>query len=173
MNKKNYLVIGGICLLVILLVICFGLGEKDSSSKELSDDATVIMENAQKESASVAENEKKEFEQINVSRYLELYSANENTLVLLARPTCHYCQIAEPIIQNIAYKNNIDIKYLNTDNFEGDDIVNLRDSNEMFKEGFGTPLLLIVGNNEIKDKVDGLTDKAHYEEFFKVYGFMK
>ena len=73
------------------------------------------MENAEKESESVKSNEIKELNNINVSDYLEFYAGEESKLVLVARPTCHYCQIAEPILQNIAYKYDLEINYLNTD----------------------------------------------------------
>ena len=46
-------------------------------------------------------------------------------------------------------------------------------SDEFFKEGYGTPILLVVGEGKIIDKVDGLTDSAHYVDFFKRNEFIK
>lgn len=173
-KKQKILSIGLIIILAILMIICcFVGGGDDSKELKLSEDASTIMANAEKESAAVSDEEKKEFNNINVDTYLEYYNGEEEKLVLIASPTCQYCQIAEPIIQNIAYNYNIDINYLNTNEISKEDGEKLMSSDEFFSEGFGTPLLLIVSNGQIKDKVDGLTDKAHYVEFFKNYEFIK
>ena len=119
-NKKKLIVIGTVVLIVILLIISFNIKDNDKDTK-LSNDVDTIIENAQKESNNVKESEKKSFLSIDVTKYLEFYSGSEKQLVLVARPTCSYCQIAEPIIQSIAYEYNIDINYLNTDEFSEDD----------------------------------------------------
>ena len=170
-NKKKLIVIGTVVLIVILLIISFNIKDNDKDTK-LSNDVDTIIENAQKESNNVKESEKKSFLSIDVTKYLEFYSGSEKQLVLVARPTCSYCQIAEPIIQSIAYEYNIGINYLNTDEFSEDDQNNFIHSDEFFEEGFGTPLLLVVSNNQINDKVDGLTDREHYIDFIKNNGFI-
>lgn len=174
-NKKLAIVL--IIVIVLLIIVSAGIGggkSKDNLSSKLSStDADSILSNAQNESSAVKDNEKKDFTQIDVDKYLEYYAGSENKIVLLARPTCHYCQIAEPIIQNIAYKYDIDINYLNTDNFTDDAQKKFINSNETFKEGYGTPYLMIVANNKIVDSVDGVTDAAHYKEFFKKFGYIK
>ena len=47
------------------------------------------------------------------------------------------------------------------------------ESNDYFKEGFGTPLMLVVQDGKIVDKIDGLVTKDNYMSFFKEYGFME
>lgn len=174
-NKKyvKWILIG--LLVVTVVVMSFFVGKQENSKEnesKMTEDASVIIANAQKESNSVKEEETKELPEINMDKYLEYYNGEESKIVLIARPTCQYCQIAEPIIKNIAYENDLEINYLNTDNFQGDDEAELVRSNELFSEGFGTPLLLVVSKGEIVDKVDGLTDKAHYIELFKATGFI-
>ena len=103
MEKKKVFIIIGVILAVILLIACSTIGEKTGTSNDLnntSNDASTIVANAQKESNAVKDSEKKDFTQIDVDKYLDYYKGEENTLILIARPTCHYCQIAEPIIQN-------------------------------------------------------------------------
>lgn len=179
MEKNQKIMIGVLIgILVVVLGISFFVGDngestKKSSSTTLSEDANTIMENAQRESESISENAKKDLKEISVSDYLNYYKEGEHKIVLLARPTCGYCQIAEPIIQNVAHEYDLEINYINTDNFAGDDEKNLIESDEYFSNGFGTPLLLVVGENKIIDKVDGLTDRAHYVEFFKTNEFIK
>ena len=85
--------------------------DKGTSTEELSNDPETIYANAQKESETVKSDEMKEFNSIDVTTYLDYYAGEDTKLVLLARPTCHYCQIAEPILQNIMYEYNIDLLY--------------------------------------------------------------
>ncbi len=176
MNKKKIFTIVGVVLFVAIL-ICSMFVKTDGTTfgkdKPLAQDASQVLENAQTESSKVEESEKGEFHQINIDTYLTYLNGEEAKLILIARPTCHYCQIAEPIIQKIIHDYNVEINYLNTDNFQGDDQANFINSNEAFKEGFGTPMLLLVQNNKIVDSIDGLTDTAHYLEFMKKYKFVK
>ena len=176
MEKKKVFIIIGVILAVILLIACSKKKKKTGTSNDLnntSNDASTIVANAQKESNAVKESEKKDFTQIDVDKYLEYYKGEENTLILIARPTCHYCQIAEPIIQNIAYKYDININYLNTDELDDDGNTKLIKSDDYFSEGYGTPLILVVQKNKIVDKIEGLTSKEDIVSFFKKYDFIK
>lgn len=174
MKNNKILVILGIVLAAILIIICSMVGTDSNNTKtdKVMEDGQTIVTNAQKESEAVKDEEKKEFTQINVDKYLEYYAGEENKIILVARPTCHYCQIAEPILQNISFKYNIEINYLNTDEFSDDDQTKFINSDDTFKDGFGTPFLLIVSNNKIVSSVNGLTDEAHYISFFKTNGFI-
>lgn len=166
MNKKVFGIIGVILIIVLLIASC-SLSPKEES------DTTDTLTIATKEAASIKEEEKKEFTNINIDEYINAYNGEEKTLVLVARPTCHYCQIVEPILHNIAYKYSININYLDTDDFQEDDFQKFIESNEYFSEGFGTPMLLVVSNGTINDMVDGVTDTKHYIEFLKEYKFIK
>lgn len=174
MKNNKILVILGIVLAAILIIICSMVGTDSNNTKtdKVMEDGQTIVTNAQKESEAVKDEEKKEFTQINVDKYLEYYAGEENKIILVARPTCHYCQIAEPILQNISFKYNIEINYLNTDEFSDDDQTKFINSDDTFKDGFGTPFLLIVSNNKIVSSVNGLTDEDHYISFFKTNGFI-
>lgn len=166
MNKKILPIIG--VIIVILLIIISSIVSKDEEDKVIStEDSNNIMANAQTESASISEKDKKDFINIDVDTYLAYLQNEEKKLVLLARPTCTYCQIADPILKKISKDYNINIYYLNTDEFKDNDQNNFVSSNELFQSGFGTPMLLLVGNNSIIDYVDGLTDTAHYLEFLR------
>lgn len=169
MNKKIFGIIGIIVVVVLLIIACL---INPNSKTEYSDNPESIIENATNESSEVNENEKKEFIEINIDEYLNKYNGEERTLILVGRPTCHYCQIAEPILHNIAYKYDLNINYLNTDNFEEDGAKRFIESNERFSNGFGTPMLLVVSNGEINDIVDGVTDTRHYIEFLKENNFI-
>ena len=177
---KNNKIIIGIIAVVALLMISFFITPKKNNEKQnkenntnITEDANTILANAQKESTNIKDSEKKDFINIDVNKYLEYFNGTEKKIVLIGRPTCHYCEIAEPILHNVAFEYNLDINYLNIDNFSEEDTANFYHSDESFSEGFGTPTLLIVSEGKIHDKVDGLTDKTHYIEFFKLNDFIK
>ena len=169
-NKEIIFVIG---IILVSLIIIYTLGKSDNNIKNESNEAQSILEKAEHESKKVKEKEQKDFKMINLATYLEYYTSDEDILVLLARPTCHYCQIAEPILKNLAYKYDIEINYLNTDDFTEEDNNNLMASDEFFSSGYGTPILLYIKNNSIIDKVDGLTNSDGYIEFLRTNGFIK
>lgn len=175
-NKKLFISLGVILFIAIFSLSFFVGTDKNQPKKDsLSEDPNVIIGNAQNESKAIKDNEKKAYKEIKMSDYLELYKGSEAKIVLIGYPSCPFCQVAEPILQNLAYEYNLEINYLNTDNFTEKDEAILYDSNEYFSEneGFGTPLLLAVKDNKILNKVDGLTDRGHYKNFFIEEGFIK
>ena len=173
MSKSEKYGLIGIWTLLLVALIVSAVVKVNNKSQELSTDAEAIYNNAHNESAAITDEEKGEFIQIDINNYLEMYNGSEKQIILIARPTCQYCQIAEPILQNFIYKYQLSINYLNTDNFETQDDETLIESDEVFGDELGTPMLLIIGNGQVYDVVDGLTDTAHYEEFFKKNGYIE
>ncbi len=185
-NTKNILIGVGITVGIILFcLLCFLVSvsasdnndkysESSSTTSSSSDTSTgnSVTEIAQEEANNISDDEKKDFNDIDVDEYLDMYDGDEDSIVLLSRPTCGYCQIAEPILHHIAYEYDLTINHINTDEMDGDDQNNLIDSDEFFSDGFGTPLLLIVSNGEIKDMVNGLVTTDSYVEFFTNNGFI-
>ena len=176
-NKKTNITL--IVVTIVVVIICFfatsGI-KKDGNNTTSSNEETsadVIIQNAQNESAAISEDEMKDFTETSVDNYLNLYNATDKKrLVLVASPSCGYCQIAEPIIQNIAYKYNIKIYYLDSSAFSSEDQTKFIESDEAFASGFGTPMLLLVSDGKIHDSVDGLTDTEGYMEFFTNNGYI-
>lgn len=175
--NKNAKIILGVIGVIILIIICSAITpdeEKSMTSDEnTASSATDILTRAQQQSNSVTEDEKKDFTSIDVATYLEKYKDSENHIVLIARTTCQYCQIAEPILHKIAKEYDLEIFYLDTDKVTDDEIAALVTSNEYFSNGFGTPILMIVGDEQIKDKVEGLTDYDNYVGFLKENHFIE
>ena len=166
--KKKISIILIILFIVILFVVCFFLTPK--TEDEPSGD---ILTRAQEESSAILESERKDFEEVNVSSYLEKYRSDELNIVLIGRTTCPYCQIAEPILQKISKEYNLTIFYLNTDYVTQDEKESLLSSDEFFNSSFGTPLLMIVGKEEIVDTLEGLADYDQYISFLKKNEFIK
>lgn len=172
-NKKIFLGIGIGVLVIGLLIATAFIGPKEELESVLSDDPNVIFENAERESASIKESQMKKFETINMSKYLEYYNDSKPRIVFVGRPTCPYSELSRPIIGKLAKDYNIEISYLNTDELTDSDKMDFMKHNELFNEGFGTPILLVVSEGEIKTYLEGSTDTAHFKEFFKSIGLIK
>lgn len=179
-SKDKLLKVVGITIGILLfLVVCFAISssnsEKYHESKTTEQDSSGddSLETAIKEAVEVSDEERVSPTEITVDEYLDIYNGKENQIILLSRPTCQYCQIATPILENIIYKYGVKINYINTDNLDDDSNAKLVTSDDYFSEGYGTPTLLVVGNGEIKDTIDGLATRDDYISFFKQYGFME
>lgn len=190
MNTKKKKIVFGLLIavgVILLCALCYfassattkqsGDSYKESGTKTQStsgtSDANDMTARAQEESANVSEDEKKDFNDIDIDTYLDLYEGDEKSVVLFSRPTCGYCQIAEPILHNIAYKYDLTINHVNTDEMSSDDSNKLVKSDDYFSDGFGTPLLVVVSKGKIVDVVSGLVDTASYVNFFSDNGFIK
>ncbi len=174
--KKNLVNIILCSALVVVLAICFfasgnvkKTGEENNAAIELQ----AMIQRAQEESAEVKPEERREFVSASLDYYITHYNkTDKKRLFLIASSSCGFCQVAEPIIENIAYKHNIKIYYVDSSKFTSDEYNKFKESNSAFNEGFGTPILLLVSDGKIHDMVDGLADTAGYENFFKKNGFI-
>jgi len=174
-NNKIDTIKNVIIVILVLVIVGGGMFLVPTDSSKNKDtgvsDSNNIEELAIEESNNILDNEKKTLNEVTLSQYLDLYNGTTDSIVLIARPTCYYCQIAEPIIQNVAYKYDLTINYLNTDNLNEEDQASLIKSDDYF-ESFGTPVILIVGDGKIKNKLEGLTISDYYISFFKETGFI-
>lgn len=184
MNEKQKKIILGIVIAVLVILLCAlcyfasnattnQAGDSYQESSNSDSSATDMTTKAQEESANISEDEKKDFNDIDVDEYLDLYEGDEKAIVLFSRPTCGYCQIAEPILNHIAYQYDLVINHINTDEMSSDDSTKLLESDDYFSDGFGTPLLVVVAKGEIVDVVSGLVDTASYVSFFSDNGFIE
>lgn len=178
MEKKKNIIIGIVVgvLVIGLFIATMFIGSNEESGTNNNGtyvDPNVIIANAESESKKITKDQMKDLNEINIDKYLYLYASEELDLVLLSRPTCPYCQITDPIIRKLAKDYDLTINYLNSDNFSDDDKLKFIKHNEKFAEGFGTPMLLVVGNNSLVTYVEGLTDTEHFLQFFKENNFIK
>ena len=189
MNDRNKKIVTGIVVAVGVILVCalcyfassavsaqagdnYSESDNSNSSTTSSSSASDMTSRAQEESANVPDDEQKDFNDIDIDEYLDLYDGSEDSIVLFSRPTCGYCQIAEPILHHIAYQYKLTINHVNTDEMSSDDETKLVESDDYFSDGFGTPLLVVVSNGEIVDMVSGLVDTENYVKFFTKHGFI-
>jgi len=120
-----------------------------------------------------------EFVNITINDYLEKMKQEEKSIIYVARPGCSWCQKESPIVKSLGSEYDLTIYYLNTDPFwnseaqtytaEGEMFIN---SSEKYKDGWGTPNTIIVGNGEIIDGEFSYVEKDKLKDLFKRNGFI-
>ncbi len=177
MDKKKKENIKTIVIVALVLIIVLGgsfLLSEVSSKTGSYDKNNTAQESIEDEieTEDIPEEEQGELTSIRIDDYLELKKQEEKSIILIARPTCHYCQMFDPIIKNVVYLYGIQVNYLNTDELSTEEQTKLIESDDFFKDGYGTPLTLIVQNNKIVDQINGYTTKENTIQFFKDNGII-
>jgi predicted bacteriocin transport accessory protein len=103
----------------------------------------------------------------------------EKSIIYVARPGCSWCQKESPIVKSVGSEYDLKIYYLNTDPFwdseaqtytaEGQKFI---DSDEHYKDGWGTPNTIIVGNGKVLDGEFSYVEKDKLKDLFKRNGFI-
>ena len=175
MNQKTKKILVGIVLavgIILLCALCYFAssaastesGDKYSdgvsTSSSTSSSADDMTSRAQEEASNIPDDEKKDFEEIDIDEYLDLYEGDENAIVLFSRPTCGYCQEFLPVINEYAGKNHLPAYILEIDTMDSDDVNNILSSLSYFEEntGWGTPLTLAIKDKKVITELSGYTD---------------
>ena len=150
-----------IALIVVLFAVLFGISESNNKSFSKPE--------------NFSESEQEDLNAINVDDYLVLKAGSDISVIYIARPTCSHCANQTPRMKYIKYKYDVEINYLNTDDFdaEGVDYQKLVSSDSFFDEGFGTPTILIVQNDRILDSIAGESSVSNVVELLKKYDLIK
>ena len=164
-------------IVVLVLIIVFGASYFTSELKECdnggSTTTTSSTNNSSNDSSDISEDEQGDLNEIDIDEYLDLKEGDEASIIYIARPTCHYCQEMEPIVKNIVYEYGVTFNYLNTDELDDEGQAEFIKSDDYFSEGYGTPLLLVVKDDEIVDIQEGLNNKDTTVNFFKDNGLIE
>ena len=171
-GTSNVGILIAISLIIILLIVIIALaGSKGKyNTTNTENGGTSSSQTLQGESSSIKDDERNDLKTINIDEYLSLKESNDSySIIYVARPTCSYCVLQKPIMENVVYRYDITVNYLNTDELSDEDVNKLRDSDEYFEGGWGTPLTLIVRDNKIVDKIEGATVSSNLIELFKKY----
>ncbi len=165
---KNKTTVSIVIGLVLFFFVIFLVGREKNNIAEADD----LLAKARSEAKAVSESSKKEFNKISVDDYLNLYNGNKDVLIFVGSSSCNYCQIAEPIVQNIMFIQDIEINYISTDEFTEESEEKFMSSNDQLNS-FSTPLIMVVSNGKIKDSLSELTDSTGYFKFFVKNGFIE
>lgn len=181
MKKENIDKLKNVTIVALILIIVFGASyftselqeDKGDNKNNTTTTSTSTSSSSTSTSSDIKEDEQADLNDIDIDEYLDLKKASDASIIYIARPTCHYCQEEEPIVKNIVYEYKVKVNYLNTDELDDNGQAKLIKSDDYFSEGYGTPILLVVKNDKIVDKLEGLSDKDTIVKFFKDNGFIK
>ena len=98
-------------ILLILIVIGGAVGVSYMKDDSASSEETVTLETAG-------------FNEVTLDEYLSLIKEDEQNIILVARPTCTYCELFTPTLKQAMDDMKLTINYIDTDKF-----------NEAFKSG--------------------------------------
>ncbi|MDD3392198.1 MAG: hypothetical protein PHE54_01510 [Bacilli bacterium] len=112
---------------------------------------------------------------INFEEYNNMIASDTKKIIVLMQVGCSACTMAKPILNEIAEEYDMEINY-----FVLNDVDTEEENNEFMaslsyysdNKEIGTPLALIVSNNEVLAVRDGFYSKEDYVAFFKTNGFI-
>ena len=112
------------------------------------------------------------FKKLTVSEFVELTKKDEKSIVLVARPTCSYCELFTPTLKQAMDDMKLVVNYVNTDSFSEEDWSTFSNSLEYLKTTeWGTPLVIIVQNGKVVADNQGYVELDEIKSFFKENGF--
>ncbi len=115
------------------------------------------------------------FNNIDVVKYEELMKTGPNTVIYIGRPTCHYCEQLNPILEQITAEYNVVFNYLNTDEFKGNDRATFDNLSTYLdnNEKGATPILAVFNNGKFINKQVGYAPKDNVVKFLKDSNIIK
>ncbi len=157
---KKVLAIASIVLLIVIVIAgAIGVSYLKKDNSKTNDNNTVTLENAG-------------FNEVTLNDYLDLIKKDEKSIVLVARPTCGFCEKFTPILKQAKDDMNLTINYIDTDKFSSDDWTTFNSSLAYLNsEEWGTPLVLIVQNGEVLAENNGYVELDQIKEFFTSNGY--
>lgn len=110
------------------------------------------------------------FTEITYSEYEEKMNTEAPFLVVVVRDGCGYCEMYEPILEEVAGEYKIPIYYINMSNLSSEEYTALGTSNSYFKKNqgkWGTPTTLFMYGKSVIDSISGYVDKDALVDFVK------
>lgn len=177
MKKEDVEKLKSVTIVVLVLIIVFGASYFTSELQECDNGGSTTTgstNNSSNDSSDIPEEEQGDLKEIGIDEYLDLKEGSEASIIYVARPTCHYCQQMEPIVKNIVYEYGITVNYLNTDELDDEGQAKFIQSDDYFDEkgGYGTPMLIIVKDDDFVDVLEGLNTRDTAVQFFKDNGLI-
>lgn len=111
--------------------------------------------------------------QINMDQYEELMK-NDNFVVVVVRTGCHYCEMFEPVIDEVSQEYDFPIYNVDISTFDEEDYNRLVASAKYFsEEEWGTPTTVVYHNGKVVDVQSGYSEKEPFVEFLKSTNVIK
>ena len=105
---------------------------------------------------------------ISYTEYEELMNSNKPFLMVIIQDGCGYCEMYEPVVEEVANELGIPVNYLNLTNLSSEESNKLSKSNSYLKKNqWGTPTTLFMYGNSVIDSIPGYVDKDEFVKFVK------
>ena len=105
---------------------------------------------------------------ISYTEYEELMNSNKPFLMVIIQDGCGYCEMYEPIVEEVANEYRLPIYYINMTNLNNDEYTALGTSNSYFKKNqWGTPTTLFMVGDKVIDSIGQYVDKDTFVSFVK------
>jgi len=116
--------------------------------------------------------ENKEFNNITVDDYLKLKNENKINIIYIGRNSCRYCLQESLILKAIKEKYNLTINYLDISNITTKDYEKIKSSDEFFQSSWSIPLIILVKDNQIIEKLEGIKNIQQILEVFNNHNLL-
>ena len=146
MKKKNYLIISGIILIVIIIGVIIWYGISAGS---------------------------KNFIKLNYNEFKEKVDNNDSFVLCVSRTTCSHCNDYKPKLKEVSKKYNIKIYYTEINEFSNSELDYFKDN---FGFDGGTPITIFFKDGEEKTtatRIEGDISIERTIDKFKKNGFIK
>lgn len=107
------------------------------------------------------------FNTITVDDYLKLKNKAETNIIYIGRNSCRACLQEEIILYALSEKLDLTINYLNISNITTEDYEKLQSSDEFFQNNWSIPLIILVKDGKIIERLEGLKSINQLLETFK------
>ncbi|MBQ8192799.1 MAG: thioredoxin family protein [Bacilli bacterium] len=107
------------------------------------------------------------FTEISYAEYEEKINEEKPFLVIVVKDGCGYCEMYEPVVEDVANEYKIPAYYINVSNLSEDEYYALLESNTYFRKNskWGTPTTLFMYGDYVIDYLSGYVDEAGFKDF--------
>ena len=108
------------------------------------------------------------FTEISLEKYTELLNSSDQTIIYISSKN-DFSKEYEENIKTVLKQKDTKIYYLDLSKLTGEDIVTFMNANELTKDNYVEPMILVIKDSQIKDKILGVVPKAEIIEFLDKY----
>ena len=107
-----------------------------------------------------------------VKKVDEAFESSKKSVLYLARPTCGYCSLMTPIMDELSKTYNFTYEYINTDEVSSKQLADILKHFNKTTSEFGTPYTTVVEDGVVIAEQKGYTDEESMFNFFKNTGII-
>ena len=166
-------ILGIVIVIVIAFIASDHIGDRSldknlpstSTGKTEEKEENPLLEDGQ----VLNEEEMKEIEEITYEDFQAYLKKKSTTVVMLGYDECYWCKLQKPILQNVMYEKEVDVKYLNVHKLTNEQLSEIIALHDDLKE-LGTPTFISVKSKKVQQVSPNAKTKT---ELIKMLADMK